>query len=156
MPALFNSKMKALYASYTQQRFITLNEQQFSYLVNLFPLLLVIVSDGSVDRDEWQVVKKIAQFLGKEFATEDLGLEKEENLALIYEGEFKYLLKHKDLWEQKFLDALKEYIEQSELSKHLVTETISIFASVAQETPSQKDAIITMLSQKLELKDLSF
>jgi hypothetical protein len=145
------NKMQTLYREYTQHRFITLNQQQFTYVVNLFPLLLVILSDGSVDRDEWQVVKKLAEFLGSEFATDDLGLEKEENLALIYEGEFKYLLKNKDKWEKKFLEALKECFEQNNLIKDFVAETISIFASVAQETPSQKDAIIDMLSEKLEL-----
>ena len=61
------SKIDTLYKEYTEERFLTLNKEQFIYLVNLFPALRVVLSDGIVDQDEWNTVKRLAKILGNEW-----------------------------------------------------------------------------------------
>ena len=69
-------------------------------LSTFFQQLRVVLSDGIVDQDEWVTVKRLAKILGDEFATDDLGEEKEENLMLIYKSEFRYLIKNLDQWQE--------------------------------------------------------
>lgn len=56
------SKIDQLFKEYTQDRYIKLNKEQFVYIVNLFPALRVVMSDGIVDQDEWVTVKGWQKF----------------------------------------------------------------------------------------------
>ncbi|MBK6266604.1 hypothetical protein JKA74_16280 [Marivirga sp. S37H4] len=140
-----------LYSEYTKERNIKLNKEQFVYIVNLFPALRVVLSDGIVDKDEWITVKRLAKILGDEFATEDLGEEKEENLMLIYKAEFRYLIKNLGMWESKFLKALKEYFEENESSKEFVLETMYLFAHASDGVSEEEDNAIDYLTSELGL-----
>lgn len=147
------AKMEALYNEYTQARFIELNKEQFIYVVNLFPALRVVLSDGIVDQDEWNTVKRLAKILGDEFASDDLGEEKEENLMLIYRSEFRYLIKNLNQWEDKFLAALKEYFKENEASKEFVLETMYLFAHASDGISTEEDSTINYLTKELGLED---
>ena len=144
-------KMNALYKEYTAERYISLNKEQFVYIANLFPALLVVLSDGIVYTDEWQTVKKLAHILGSEFATEEFGEDKEENLTLIYKNEFRYLLKDREQWEEKFLDALKDYFTQNDSSKEFVIETMHLFANASDGISVIENETIEKLTQELGL-----
>ncbi len=126
------SKIDQLFKEYTQERFIKLNKEQFVYIVNLFPALRVVMSDGIVDQEEWLTVKRLAKILGDEFASEDLGEEKEENLMLIYRAEFRHLVRNLDKWQDKFLAALKDYFNEKEPSKEFVVERMYLFTSASK------------------------
>lgn len=146
------TKLETLYKEYMDARFIALNKEQFIYIINLFPALRVVLSDGIVDRDEWNTVKRLAKILGNEFASSDLGEEKEENLMLIYKSEFRYLIKHLDQWEDKFLEALKEYFTENDASKEFVLETMYLFAHASDGLSTDETATIEYLTQKLGLE----
>ena len=121
------SKIDVLYKEYTQKRYLDINKEQFVYLVNLMPACLIAMSDGIMDRNEWKTVKGLIKILGIELATDDLGGEKEENLMLIYRGEMRYLIKYKDLWQEKFLNALKMYFTENEAAIDFTKETLELF-----------------------------
>lgn len=121
------SKIDELFKEYTQKRNLDINKEQFIYLVNLLPACLLAMSDGIVDHDEWDTVKSLTKILGEEFATEDLGTEKEENLMLIYRGEMRYLIKHKEKWQEKFMIALKEYFTENDAATDFIEETLELF-----------------------------
>lgn len=146
-------KMDQLYSEYLKERNIKINRDQFIYIVNLLPALLVVLSDGIVDREEWTTVKKLAKILGNEFATEDLGLDKEENLTLIYRSEFRYLLKSREQWEEPFLDALRDYFVENESSKDFVLETMYLFANASDGISEEEDEIIVKLCGRLGIHD---
>jgi tellurite resistance protein len=146
--------MDELYKEYTAERFINLNKDQFIYIVNLFPALLVVLSDGIVDNDEWVTVKKLASILGNEFASEELGTEeKEENLSLIYKAEFRYLLKNRERWEKKFLAALKDYFTVNDTSKEFVLETMYLFANASEGISVEEDETIEYITKELGLEE---
>jgi len=121
------SKIDDLFKEYTQKRYLDINKEQFIYLVNLMPACLLAMSDGIIDHEEWDTVKSLTKILGEEFATEDLGSEKEENLMLIYRGEMRYLIKHKNEWQDKFMEALKEYFIENESATDFIEETLELF-----------------------------
>ncbi|HAA16925.1 MAG TPA: hypothetical protein DCE41_36515 [Cytophagales bacterium] len=144
-------KMNSLFEQYTAERYISLNKEQFIYIANLFPALLVVLSDGIVDTEEWQTVKKLAHILGAEFATEELGEDKEENLTLIYKNEFRYLLKNREDWEEKILEALKDYFTQNDSSKEFVVETMHLFANSSDGISVVENETIEKLTAELGL-----
>jgi len=144
--------MDSLYSDYTQKREIELSREQFVYIVNLFPALLVVLSDGIVDKEEWSTVQKLAKILGNEFATDDLGEEKEENLMLIYKNEFRYLLKNRDTWEDTFMNALKDYFLENDSSKEFVLETMYLFANASDGVSEVEDETIEFLTKELDLE----
>ena len=148
------SKIDQLFESYTNERFIELNKEQFVYLVNLFPALRVVMSDGLVDREEWVTVKRLAKILGDEFASDDLGDEKEENLMLIYKSEFRYLIKNLDQWQEEFLIALKDYFNENDSSKEFVMETMYLFANASEGISAEENQLIEELTLKLGLEDI--
>lgn len=133
------SKMDDLYTEYMQVRFLDINKEQFIYIAHLLPSCLIVMSDGLLDQEEWVTLKRLSKILGKEFATDDLGTdEKEENLMLIYKAEIRYLIKHKDIWQDKFIDALKEYFIDQPSSKEFVKETMELFVS-SDQNPDESE-----------------
>jgi len=128
-----DSKIDLLYQEYSEIRFLDINKEQFVYLVNLMPVCLLAMSDGIMDKEEWATVKSLTKILGEEFASADLGDEKEENLMLIYRGEMRYMVKHRDKWETKFISALREYFTVNEGAKDFVEETIELFEDQIDE-----------------------
>lgn len=122
-------KIDSLYKEYTQVRFIEVNREQFIYIAHLLPACILVMSDGQLDKEEWMTLKQLSKILGDEFATDDLGTdEKEENLMLIYKAEIRYLLKNREMWEGKFMGALKEYLQTNPSSKDFLDETLDLFA----------------------------
>lgn len=148
------STLDQLYKDYTQMRDIKLNKEQFVYVVNLFPAFRVVMSDGIMDTEEWVTVKRLAKILGDEFASDDLGEEKEENLMLIYRAEFRYLIKNLDEWQDKFLAALKYYFEQNNTAKEFVLETMYLFASASDGVSEVENEMIQKLTKELALEDV--
>lgn len=148
-----DDKMTALFEEYIAARYISLNKEQFIYIANLFPALLVVLSDGIVDTDEWQTVKKLANILGAEFATEELGEDKEENLTLIYKNEFRYLLKNREEWEERFVAALRDYFKQNDSSREFVIETMHLFANASDGISVVENETIDALTKDLGLED---
>jgi len=133
------SKMDNLYTEYTQVRFLEINREQFIYITHLLPSCLIVMSDGLLDKEEWVTLKRLSKILGDEFATDDLGTdEKEENLMLIYKAEIRYLVKNREIWEEKFIEALKEYIKDQESSKEFVKETMELFVS-SEQSPDERE-----------------
>ena len=145
--------MNALYKSYTTVRELTLSKEQFSHLVRIFPSLLVLVSDGIVDKEERLIMKVQASKLGYDFASEDFGMEKEENLMLVYQAEFRYLIKNRHNWERKFLDVLKEIIKDDQKEKSLIKETMQMFANASDGTSKEENYCMTSLIGYLELEE---
>jgi tellurite resistance protein len=148
------SLINQLFEEYSKKRNLKLNKDQFVYLVNLFPALRVALSDGMVDDDEWVTVKRLAQILGDEFASDDTGKETEQNLMVIYKSEFSYLIKNIEEWEEKFLVALKAYFEENEPSKEFVMETMYLFANASDGVSDKELKNINQLTDRLGLDDI--
>lgn len=144
---------EVLYHSYLDERFISINKDQFAQLLKIFPSLLILNSDGIIDHEEKLVMSIQASKLGYEFATDDLGIEKEENLMLIFKDEFKYLIKNSKKWEKKFLDLLRDYIQNDVTEKYRIKETMQLFASASQGTSKEESQAMNFLIEYLKLDE---
>ncbi|CAN5176314.1 hypothetical protein BH23BAC1_BH23BAC1_41060 [soil metagenome] len=145
-------KINELYKEYVKHRKIDLKKDQFLWIVNLFPALLVVLSDGIVDSEEWSEVKKLSAKLGHDY-TKNMDPEKEEILSSIYRAEFQYLLKNRDIWEIKFLNALKDYFEENDQSKDFVLETMFLFAKASGGISLEEADTIEFLAKVLLIKN---
>ena len=146
------SKIDSLYKEYTQIRFLDVNKEQFIYIAHLLPSCILVMSDGLLDSEEWLTLKQLSKILGDEFASDDLGTdEKEENLMLIYKAEIRYLLKHREIWEQKFLGALKEYLPTNPSSIDFLNETLDLFAGPDADPEPNEKANYEKLKKELGL-----
>jgi hypothetical protein len=147
-----SSKIDILYKEYTQVRFLDVNKEQFIYIAHLLPSCLLVMSDGLLDNEEWVTLKQLSKILGDEFASDDLGTdEKQENLMLIYKAEIRYLLKNRDMWENKFLTALKEYLTNNPASVEFLNETLDLFAGPDAHPDKDAKALYESLKKELGL-----
>lgn len=143
--------VRDLYQEYTQERHLEMSELQFASFLAFFPTLLVAASDGVVDREEWLYCKKLASGLGYSYQEGD-SEEAAENLTLLYRGEFKYLIKKIEVWEEKFLIALKGYLGENEDAKEFVSETLYLFAEASSGVSQEEMDKINYLEKTLDLK----
>jgi len=143
--------IRDLHQEYIKERFLEMSEQQFASFLAFFPTLLVAASDGIVDREEWQYCKKLASGLGHSYKEGD-SEEAAENLTLLYRGEFRYLIKNLDDWEEKFLTTLNAYLSENEHAKEFVSETLYLFAEASSGVSQEEMDKINYLEKTLDLK----
>jgi len=144
------NQVSLLYAEYTKVRKPRLNEEQFAYLTKIYPALLICMSDGLLDQEEWEGIVKITYGLAEEFVV--LPTDDKEIIAVAFRTEFRYLLDHIDKWSKKFLNALKDSIKDDKDDKEFVLETMYLFANIAGGISSEEQHEIDRLTQRLELE----
>lgn len=144
------SQAELLFDEYKKVRHVDLTLQQFTYLLNLYPSLIVCMSDGVLDKEEWDGVDKLAKGLTLQFSDE---LESEDvaKMEQKFRTEFMYLLENIEKWQKKFLNALKNHIEDSKLDKEFVLESMYLFANAADGISQVEQDTIDMLSERLSL-----
>ena len=143
--------INSLFAEYTEERNVKVNEEQFTSFTVFFPALLVIISDGIVDMEEWEYVKQLSRFIAKSFKEDEKATIDIEELAKAYRHEISYLIKHLRDWQDKFIGALQSYINEHPEVKSSVLETMELFAEASEGTSDEEEKLITDLKEKLNL-----
>ncbi|MEP0366757.1 MAG: hypothetical protein ABJN36_01510 [Cyclobacteriaceae bacterium] len=139
-----------LFDEYKKVRNIDLTLAQFTYLLNLYPSLIVCMSDGVLDKEEWEGVDKLAKGLTLNFS-DDLTSEETSRMEQKFRTEFMYLLENIEKWQKKFLNALKSHIQNSKLDKEFVLESMYLFANAADGISDVEQEAIDMLADRLAL-----
>lgn len=139
-----------LFDEYKKVRNIDLTLAQFTYLLNLYPSLIVCMSDGVLDKEEWEGVDKLAKGLTLNFS-DDLSPEETSRMEQKFRTEFMYLLENIEKWQKKFLNALKSHIQDSKLDKEFVLESMYLFANAADGISDVEQEAIDMLADRLAL-----
>ena len=62
-----SSQVDHLFEEYLKTRTIEIDRGQFLYLLNLYPSLLVCMSDGVLDKEEWDGVMRIADGIAEAY-----------------------------------------------------------------------------------------
>lgn len=144
-----NEQVEQLYKEYSKIRGVRLTEEQFVYITKIYPSLLVCMSDGVLDKEEWEGIIQITNGLAEEFVTPE---NTRESVAMIFRTEFRYLLDHIDKWNKKFLNALRDSIKDNESDKEFVSETMYLFANIADGISEEEQDEIDSLSKRLGLE----
>lgn len=140
-----------LFEEYLKIRKIDIRAEHFTYLINLYPSLLVCMSDGVLDKEEWEGVLRIADGLADAYV-ESPDPEVKAKMAQLFRTEFRYLLENIDRWKKKFLNALKSRLENSPEDKEFVMEAMYLFANAADGISDEEQEIIEELSERLSLE----
>lgn len=141
------TQTELLYDTYLSSREIHLSFPQFLNILNLYPSLLVCLSDGVLDKEEWEGLMKIARNLAVYEETD----EEIEDLQKMYQVEFRYLIDHIDQWQTPFLNALKDHMTRAEGDKEFVLESMYLFANAANGISEVEREKIQVLSEELAL-----
>lgn len=144
------SQIEILYHEYHKNRNIQLTLEQFIYIASLFPSLLVCMSDGKLDKEEWDGVLAITDGLAQNYAADNFTVSEEE-LARMFRIEFRYLLDNLDKWDRKFLNALKAHIDENQSEKEFIYETMYLLANAADGISETEQRAIDDLSKRLSL-----
>jgi len=143
--------VEALLDEYKRVRRIEINRDLFVYILKLYPSLLVCMSDGKLDDEEWDGVMKMARGLAEEYTELIPGADKEK-IAQNFRTEFRYLLENVERWQKKFLSALKGYIEDSRDDKEFIMESMYLFANAADGISMEEQQAINNLADRLDLE----
>jgi tellurite resistance protein len=144
-----------LYIEYTEHRRIKLTFEQFSVFITFYPALLVAHTDGVIDENEWQLLKGLADNLA--VLTVRKGADKEElkDLKQLFFSEFAYLIKHFDLWERKFIKALKNYLVDQPKESEAVIKVIYSLADASNGICDKEKVMIEHLQHELGLEKVN-
>ncbi len=146
-----NSQVDLLFEEYLKIRKVEISKSQFMYLLNLYPSLLVCMSDGVLDKEEWEGVLRIADGIAEAYV-ESPDREERQKMAQMFRTEFRYLLENIDRWRKKFLNALKNHLESNTDDKEFVMEAMYLFANAADGISMEEEEIIEELSERLSLE----
>lgn len=136
-----------LYESYQQVRISDLTYPQFLNILNLYPSILICMSDGILDKKEHEHLMGVAKNLTI-YADEvtDRSL-----LEITYQKELMYLLENPEIWEKEFLEALRDHLSGPEGDKEFVLESMYLFANAANGISEVERNRIESISDQLGL-----
>lgn len=146
-----SNQIDLLYEEYKKSRKTSLDREQFVYLTKLYPALLICMSDGVLDDEEWEGIVMATKGLAEEFVRtpED----DKELIAISFRTEFRYLIDNIEKWQKKFLNALNDSIKDNQSDKEFVLECMYLFANAADGISDEERDKIEVLSRRLNLED---
>ncbi|MFT6855519.1 MAG: hypothetical protein ACJA0X_001493 [Cyclobacteriaceae bacterium] len=141
------SQAEQLFEEYKKTRKTEISLDQFKYILNLYPSLIVCMCDGVLDDGEWEGILQTAKGLAMEYGSG----EDQEQLEQAFRTEFRYLIYNIEKWQKRFLNTLKNHIQDSRLDKEFVLESMYLFANAADGISKIEQETIEMLSERLAL-----
>ncbi|MEL6535532.1 MAG: hypothetical protein AAFQ98_08990 [Bacteroidota bacterium] len=142
-----------LYSQYKEERPTAVTEDQFVTFTVFFPNLIIIISDGVIDLEEWEYVKQLARFMAKSFQDEGDEQVDVDSLAECYLKEISYLIKFLADWRESFLEALLPYLATRPDAKTSILDTIQLFAEASEGTSDEEQAQIDDIKNRLQLEN---
>ncbi len=137
-----------LFEQYREERSLDIQINHFSYLLSLYPALIVCSADQSVDDVEWLRLEQSSEIIAETLEIEDSGVFSKEDIALMLKNELRYLMSNQEKWKTNFLYALKMEIGNS-IEKEFVLESIYLFANssegISENEQTEIDNLITYL-----------
>lgn len=129
---------------YCEARSISFTEEQFLYLLKIFPSLLVCMSDGILDKEEWAGLLTSICNLSKKCDVID------QDTVIQLNKECLYLFSHLKLWEDRFLSVLKQGLTYKD--KETVFIWMHFFANAHNGISSIEQIIIDRIADQLKFE----
>lgn len=138
------------YKDYCGERHIKLTEDQFVTFAVFFPTIQVIISDGVIDMEEWEYVNQLSRFMAKSF--KDKGSNEDiHELSKIYLNEISYLIRFLRIWQDKFIDGLKQYSLENPEVKNSIVDTMQLFAEASGGTSEEEQIKMDNIKTALDI-----
>lgn len=145
-----DEQIHQLYIDYIKSRKIQIPKDQFIYLTKLYPALLVCMSDGVLDKEEWDGIIMATRGLAVEFVKSPS--DDRDMIAMSFRTEIRYLLDNVEKWNKKFLNALHHSMKDKPMDQEFVLETMYLFANIADGISDEEQEAINKLAARLEIK----
>lgn len=145
-----DEQIHQLYIDYLKVRKIKIPEDQFVYITKLYPALLVCLSDGVLDKEEWDSIVMATRGLAAEFVKSPT--DNRDMIAMSFRTEIRYLIDNVDKWQKKFLNALQNSLKDKPLDQEFVMETMYLFANIAGGISDEEEEAISKLARRLEIE----
>ena len=100
--------------------------------------------------EEWDGVLSISKGLALLYL-DQMPNASAEKIEQVFRTEFRYLLENIDKWEKKFLNTLRNYLEDHPDDKEFVQEAMYLFANAADGISHEEQRTIDTLSGRLSL-----
>lgn len=142
--------LETLLAEYKTVRAADLLEAHFVYLLKIYPSLLVCMSDGKVEKAEWDGIRTLSTGLAVLYKEEQPHARKAD-IEKLFTQEFKYLIENIPLWEKKFLRALGRYLKEHIEEKEFVYESMYLLANTSEGISKEEQEKIELLASQLTL-----
>jgi len=146
-----SNQHETLLEEYHKVRKSDLSIDQFTYILKIYPSLLVCMSDGKLDKEEWDGVLNISKGLALLYLDQQPNTNA-ETIETLFRTEFRYLLENIDKWEKKFINTLGNYLEENFDEKEFVYEAMYLFANAADGISHDEQRKIDELSSRLSLE----
>lgn len=146
-----SSPIKELYDYYTQNRVFKLSLEHFVLIVELFPALMIIMSDGIIDKEERTHLDRLLRSLYHHFEQDGFPPKKATELSQFVADEMEYLSKNIEQWKAYFLRTLKVYLKQNPEMKETITDLMYLFAETSQDVSEVEKDMIKYLRRKVGL-----
>ncbi len=140
----------SIFEHYATERDIRISDEEFDYLLMLFPSLMVCMSDGTLDKEEWMAIQNTISVLVAEYHGK-LGDDRSALLTAFLEEEARHLLENIDKWSEHFLGQLKVKLAEDPSHKEFVLESMYLFANIAKGICEDEQRMIDTLSAELSL-----
>ncbi len=144
--------LENFYKKYTLQRPLNWTIEHFALLVEFFPAVLVLNSDGVFDKKEAKYLDKLIENIGHFLEDEGFSLTKIKTLKNEFKAEFLYLGNNIPAWKTHFLTALVEYLNLHPEQKIHISDAISLFAEVSDGVSEMETEAIDFLKDYLRLE----
>jgi hypothetical protein len=141
-------EIKNLYSEFRTASQSKITNEQFGTLLMFYPSLLVVVSDGVVDKEEWVYIKYLAKFMSDSHKE---GITDEQRAALVdnYFEDLRFLITNISDWKEKFLTTLACYLSKHPEIKEDILETLYMFSEASEG--SSEDELTTINDLKHHL-----
>jgi len=140
-----------LYDKFIVQRSIGLTFNQFTWVLELFPMLLIVLSDGEIDAEEREYVRRLIKNLANMFAEDGYNEKKAKELERTFNQEFEYLLENIDYWKNDFIYVLRRHLAKQPEQKETILELIYLFAETSKDISDAEKDMIIYLKYELNL-----
>ncbi|MCS7005327.1 MAG: hypothetical protein NZM38_08375 [Cytophagales bacterium] len=144
------SEFKELYEQFVFKSGSSLTQEQFTTLLMFFPALLVVVSDGKVDLEEWTYIKYLAKFMSDAYI--DSASDEERSLLTeSYYHALKWLIENLETWKKLFIDVLAKYLTIHPEVKDDIIETLYMFSEASEGQSGEEIKVIERIKQELRI-----
>ena len=143
-----NTTVTDLFTEYQKNCHTKLTLEQFTTLLTFFPSLLVIAADGVIEEEEWIYVRYISRSMAETFIDDF-----DDNIEVSDLKKLYYLVDSLRKWENKFLVALKEYLEDNPELKDDIVDIMYMFAEASDNDSIQEEQVIQEVMERLNIEE---
>lgn len=148
-----NTTVTDLFTEYQKNCHTKLTLEQFTTLLTFFPSLLVIAADGVIEEEEWIYVRYISRSMAETFIDDFDDNIEVSDLKKLYYSDLEYLVDSLRKWENKFLVALKEYLEDNPELKDDIVDIMYMFAEASDNDSIQEERVIQEVMERLNIEE---